>query len=291
MIIKKELVKKIDHLEIIADNYKFFIIDLWGVIHNGLEVFPGIIDMLEIMKLSAKDVYFLTNAPRRSKVIVEQLNYFGIKRKYFKEVISSGEVSWRAINERKLKSNDSLNCFHIGPPRDDHLIEGLNLIVVDEPQKADFILNTGPWGDDDKLENYTAILDSLLENKIPMICSNPDKEVIRGNNLMICAGTLANYYEQEGGEVSYYGKPFPEVYEYCFKLMNNKISKKDLLIIGDSLDNDIKGANNQNCDSLFITSGIHRDVNNNKNIDLKKLNDLIRKKKIFPTYAMYFLKW
>ena len=274
MKISNKRTQEIDHLETIAKEYKAFIIDLWGVVHNGFEVFPGVINLLEILKLLKKEVYFLTNAPRRSKIIVEQLKHFGVGKEYFKEVISSGEVSWKAINEKILMASNSLNCFHIGPSRDDHLIEGLNLIVVEEPQKADFILNTGPWGDGDKLENYIDILDTLLKINIPMVCSNPDKEVIRGKNLMICAGTLAYYYEQRGGKVSYYGKPFPEVYEFCFKLMN-KIEKKDILIIGDSLDNDIKGANNQNCDSLLITSGIHRDVNNNKNIDLEKLNDLI----------------
>ena len=57
-----------------------------------------------------------------------------------------------------------------------------------------------------------------------------------------------------------------------------------ILVIGDSLDNDIKGANEQNLDSLFVTSGIHRNVNNHNKVDKEKLDDLIRKKEIFPTF-------
>ena len=115
-----------------------------------------------------------------------------------------------------------------------------------------------------------------------MVCSNPDKTVVRGDNFMICAGLLAEYYESIGGRVEYYGKPFSEIYEHCYR----KIEKKNIkiLVIGDSLDNDIKGANEQNLDSLFVTSGIHRNVNNHNKVDKEKLDDLIRKKEIFPTF-------
>jgi ribonucleotide monophosphatase NagD (HAD superfamily) len=44
------------------------------------------------------------------------------------------------------------------------------------------------------------------------------------------------------------------------------------------------GAKNQNLDSLLVTDGIHRDVNSEKSVDKAKLNDLIKKKKITPTY-------
>ena len=116
-----------------------------------------------------------------------------------------------------------------------------------------------------------------------MICSNPDKTVIRGKNFMICAGLLAEYYEKIGGKVIYYGKPHNNIYEFCYKILDveNKI-----LVIGDSLENDIKGANLQKLDSLLITDGIHREVNNNKDIDKEKLDDLIKKKNIKPKFVM-----
>ena len=117
-----------------------------------------------------------------------------------------------------------------------------------------------------------------------MICSNPDKTVVRGNNFMICAGLLAEYYEKIGGKVEYYGKPYPEIYEFIFAKVKNPKAK--ILVVGDSLDNDIKGANVQEIDSLLITDGIHRSVNNDNGIDKEKLNDLIKKKKVKPSYYM-----
>jgi len=124
----------------------------------------------------------------------------------------------------------------------------------------------------------------LVKVKPTMICSNPDKTVIRGNRFMICAGLLAEYYENIGGQVVYYGKPYNEIYEFCYSKIKDKSRK--ILIIGDSLDNDIKGANLQHLDSLLITDGIHRQVNNDNGIDKEKLHDLISKKKISPTYYM-----
>ena len=110
----------------------------------------------------------------------------------------------------------------IGPPRDNHLIEGLNVKIVDKDSDVDIILNTGPWGDDDCLENYTELLDCLAKKGSNMICSNPDKTVVRGENFMICAGLLAEYYEKIGGKVEYYGKPFKQIYEYCFNFFEKK---------------------------------------------------------------------
>ncbi len=172
----------------------------------------------------------------------------------------------------------------IGPPRDYHLVEGLDIEVVEDYSNGvDIIINTGPWGDDDILENYTDLLNSLIKFNSLMICSNPDKTVIRGNNFMICAGLLAEYYEKIGGKVIYYGKPHSNIYEFCYKLIEKE---NKILVIGDSLENDIKGANLQKLDSVLITDGIHREVNNNKDIDKEKLDDLIKKKNIKPKFVM-----
>ena len=287
-MIRNKKVIKISGLSEISDQYNAFLIDLWGVVHNGINLFPDILFLLKKLKDHNKQVVFITNAPRRSVTIKEQLNQFGINSSLFSDVISSGEISW--LRMKTIILNKKNNCFHIGPPRDNNLTEGLDINLVKEPNKTDFILNTGPWGDDDSLENYKEILSKLYEFKALMICANPDKRVIRGKNFMICAGLLAEYYENLGGKVEYFGKPYFEIYEYGLKLLI-ETDKKKVLIIGDSLGNDIKGAINQCMDSLLVTDGIHRDVNNNKNIDLKKLNDLMTRKNIYANYAIKKLTW
>ena len=256
-----------------------FFIDLWKVVHNGINLFDHITKVLVNLKKKKKKNFFLTNAPRRSFIISRQLEYFGLKRDLYDQVISSGEITWQKL---KQEYTTKKNCFLIGPERDYHLTEGLNLNLVEKPELAELIINTGPWGDSDVLENYTKILDKLALSKAIMICSNPDKKVIRGEKFMICAGALADYYEKVGGEVKYYGKPHDEIYKYCYSITK---TRKKILVIGDSLENDIAGAKNQNLDSILITSGIHREVNNESGVDIKKLDDLMEKK-IYPKYFM-----
>ncbi len=277
-------VGQINNLAEICESYDCFFIDLWGVVHNGIKVFDNIKETLKSLKERNKEIFFLTNAPRRSYIIKEQLSEFGIDKFLYNDVISSGEVTWQKINNKQ-----KLNCYVIGPPRDYHLVEGLNLNIVKATSDVEIIINTGPWGDDDLLENYKPILNQLVKKKPVMICSNPDKKVVRGEKFMICAGLLAEYYEKIGGKVEYYGKPYNEIYEFTYLRIKKRSSR--ILVIGDSLDNDIKGANLQNLDSLLITSGIHRDVNNEKGVDKEELNDLIKKKKIYPNFYMKNLKF
>ena len=273
---------QIQNLSEVHSEYECFFIDLWGVVHNGVSLFENVKETLRSLKKENKSIFFLTNAPRRSSVIKKQLLEFGLRKELYDDVVSSGEITWQ-----KLKGKKDLKCFLIGPPRDFHLVEGLDVEVVKNPKFVDLIINTGPWGDKDSLENYKPILEELVNYNPLMICSNPDKTVIRGDRFMICAGLLAEYYQQIGGNVEYYGKPFAEIYDFTYSLMKKKNEK--ILVIGDSLDNDIKGANLQNLDSLLITSGIHREVNNHNGVDKEELNDLIKKKKICPKFIMRHL--
>lgn len=282
--------KQIKKLGEIGDEYNAFFIDLWGVVHNGVKLFPGILNTLEELKVKGKEVIFITNAPRRSKVIKDQLAEFGVSTKYYKDVVSSGEISWLWMKKKSIESIKKLACFHIGPQRDNNLLEEIDIIKTNIIKKADFVLNTGPWGDEDKLENYTDTLDKLNEIQLPMICSNPDKMVVRGESFMICAGLLAEYYENINGKVEYFGKPFPSIYNHCYKILEEK-NKTKILVIGDSLENDIKGADNQKLDSLLVTSGIHRKVNNNNHVDIRKLNDLMVQKNIFSKFFTSELVW
>ena len=211
---------QIQNLSEIHSEYECFFIDLWGVIHNGVNLFENVLDTLKFLKNEKKSIFFLTNAPRRSNVIKKQLFEFGLSNKLYDDVVSSGEITWQ-----KLKSKKNLRCFLIGPPRDFHLVEGLDVEVVKNPKLVDLVINTGPWGDKDSLENYKPILEELVNYNPLMICSNPDKTVIRGNRFMICAGLLAEYYQKIGGKVEYYGKPYSEIYDFTYSIMKKRNDK------------------------------------------------------------------
>lgn len=244
----------------VAGKYDGFILDLWGVVHDGVTVFPGVVDALRQLHAGGKKLVFLSNAPRRATVIAAQLEGFGISADLHDGVMSSGEATWRYLSERPDTWSQSLgrNCLRVGPGRDLGILEGLDLDAVDEVEAADFVLVTGPRDGLESAEPYDDMLNAALSRALPMICANPDLEVIRGGVRQICAGAIAERYRNMGGDVRWYGKPDAEIYSGCFKMLGID-DKSRILGIGDSFATDIRGANAAGLEALLVARGIHGD--------------------------------
>jgi HAD superfamily hydrolase (TIGR01459 family) len=238
--------------------YDGLILDLWGVVHDGRNPYPGVTETLARVMASGRKVVMLSNAPRRSSAVIEGMTAIGIDRALYHDVLSSGELAWRALARRDAAWARALGrrCLHVGPARDDGLLEGLDLEVVAAPEDGAFILNTGPWEDDETVADYEPLLGDAASRAMPMICANPDIEVIRAGSRIICAGALAARYEELGGEVHAFGKPYRKTYDACLEVMGIAEPSR-LLAIGDSLGTDIKGAAGAGIDSVLVTSGIH----------------------------------
>ncbi len=238
----------IEGLSSIADNYQLFYIDLWGVIHNGIKLHNEAVNALKQITKMNKNYVLLTNAPRPNSSVKNFLENMGLEREIREHVFTSGEV---ALNYLK-KNFFGKNFFHVGPPRDFDLFKDFEKNKSDNIDKSDYILCTGLFDENNKdLKFYKNLFDKHLKKK--MICTNPDLIVDRGNKRELCAGSVAMVFEKMGGEVVYFGKPYPEVYNQSF---NNK--GKKILSVGDNLNTDIKGANLLNYDSLIISNGIHK---------------------------------
>ena len=244
----------------VASPYDAFILDLWGVVHDGVNVFPGVIDALARLRRAGKRLVFLSNAPRRAEVVAAQLDGFGITRDLHDGVLSSGEVTWRHLEARPDAWYRDLgrSCIRIGPDRADGLLDGLGLTRPADLAAADFILVPGPNGDTDSVEAYDPQLDAAAARDLPMVCANPDREVIRGGRRQICAGAIAERYERKGGDVRWHGKPNPDVYEDCLEMLAIADPSR-VLCCGDSFTTDIKGANEAGLDALLVARGIHGD--------------------------------
>src|SRR5205085_7794832 len=147
--------------------------------------------------------------------------------------------------------------FHLGPDRDRNIYEGLDLQPVEEPAAADFVLNTGPdYRSPTDLGVYEGTLRECAAARLPMICANPDLEVIRGGEPVICAGALARRYEEIGGDVRWIGKPDPAVYGPALEIIG--LPRGEVLAVGDALRTDIAGAASAGIDSCWVLGGIHR---------------------------------
>ena len=238
----------IEGLSSIADNYQLFYIDLWGVIHNGINLHDEAVNALKQITKMNKNYVLLTNAPRPNSSVKNFLENMGLEKEIREHVFTSGEA---ALNYLKKNFLDK-KFFHVGPPRDFDLFKDFEKNKSNDINKSDYILCTGLFDENNKdLIFYKNLFDKHLKKK--MICTNPDLIVDRGNERELCAGSVAMVFEKMGGEVVYFGKPYPEVYNQSF---NNK--GKKILSVGDNFNTDIKGANLLNYDSLIISNGIHK---------------------------------
>ncbi len=262
-------------LKSIVNNYDLFFIDIWGVVHNGINLHDSSIEVLENLLNLNKEFVLLTNAPRPNITVINFLKKMGLENKFFENVFTSGEAALKYL----IKDLNSKKFFHIGPPRDFDLFKSFKEKKVLNIKDADYLLCSGLFDDHDDLNYYKKLFFDQISKK--MICTNPDLIVDRGDKREYCAGSVAKIFEDIKGEVIYFGKPYPPVYN-----LSSDTKNKRALCIGDNLNTDIKGANIQNYDSLLITSGIHR-----QEIAKFKLNNVIEKYSAKVDYFQTDLKW
>lgn len=242
----------------LAGAYDGFILDLWGVVHDGVAPFPGVLDCMERLIADGKRLVLLSNAPRRADDAGRRIAAIGVPARLYHGIMTSGEEAWQCLRRRDDPFYAALGrrCLHICSDRDLEIRDGLDLDIVDTVETAEFILNTGPAGWDDTVADYDPVLRAAAARRLAMVCANPDLVVMHAGKPALCAGALAQHYETLGGTVRWHGKPHPSVYESCLSLLGIT-DKRRLLVIGDSLRTDIAGAKAAGIASLFVTGGIH----------------------------------
>ena len=287
-------VRIVDGVGEIAGDYDGYIVDLWGVVHDGAKPFQGVLDAFRRLREAGKRIVLLSNAPRRIEGVAERLVEIGVARDAYDGLMSSGEETWRHLAERPDDWYRNLGraCFHIGPERDRGIREGLDLDFVGSIEAADFLLDTGTWRDEDAIEDYDALLGDAVSQKLPMVCANPDRIVVRAGVTELCAGAIAARYEGLGGEVRWHGKPDASVFEACFELLGVGDTRR-ILCAGDSLTTDIRGANGVGIAALLITTGIHRDVLSDGGgaADAARIEEATAEAGVTATYAATGFRW
>lgn len=276
----------------IADRYDAFILDIFGVIHNGLRPFPGTVACLEDMKRAGKQVCLLSNSPRRAESAAGQCVRMGIPRDLLGDAVTSGEATYHALEEHAREYGR--RCYFVGSDFVAPLVEGLDLQIVTTPDDADFILNAIPGTERAAKEDLHRHLDRALARDLPMICANPDLVVNIGDVQEECAGTFAKLYEDRGGRVTYYGKPHGPVYQSALEKLGLP-PKGRICAIGDSLHTDIQGANAFGIDSIFNLVGIHwEEVQLDHapgKADSDRIRTIINDQPHRPTYVMGGFEW
>ncbi len=273
----------------IASEYDALVCDVWGVLHNGKEPFLAAAEALRKFRAERGPVVLLSNAPRLVGTLMKQFEAIGVPLDCFDAVVTSGvaardDLLWRTRGK-------TLPMLHLGPERDCDVFEGLNIARV-EADDAEIVLCTGLYHDDHETpDDYAEILAKLKEKELTMLCANPDIVVQRGGRLIYCAGALARAYEKIDGEVVYFGKPYPAIYDLALETMR-KATRRTItrvLAVGDGMETDLKGANAMGFDALFIAHGIH--AAELGEITAETLTQLFEKSGVNARAAMRELVW
>src|ERR1700712_439473 len=243
----------------LAGRYNGFVLDLWGVIHDGINAFPHAVDTLRHLRDAGKRTLLLSNVPRPNDAVQTMMRRMGIEDSLYTGILTSGEAVRRALQDPPdlWWTELGTRVFHLGPARDRPVLQGLPLAVTTVPAEADFVLNTGP--DDHRnpsdIIEFEPVLVECARHRLKMICANPDLEVIRGGVRVLCAGALALRYQELGGDVRSLGKPDPAIYQPVLEQL--ALPPDQVLAVGDSLRTDIAGAAGVDLATCWVLDGIH----------------------------------
>jgi HAD superfamily hydrolase (TIGR01459 family) len=229
--------------------YRLILCDIWGVVHNGVELYPGAAGRLEQWRGQGRCVVLLTNAPRTAEAVEQQLARLGLARETFDFVATSGEAGIDALNAVGAPVG------FIGTAGDRQVLEGRGVRIANGDDFTELACTGIREGEPDP-QAYRAELEKLADRDVHMHCLNPDRLVIRGGVPEACAGALADIYQMLGGRVTWYGKPVPAIYAHAFHRAGNP-PRDEVLAVGDGLQTDILGAAKLGLDTVFVSGGIN----------------------------------
>jgi HAD superfamily hydrolase (TIGR01459 family) len=278
----------------IASRYEGFIVDQWGVLHDGASPYPGAIETLERLRAAGRRVVLLSNSGRRVAVNLERLRAMGFVDDLVDGVFTSGEATWRALRDRPDPFFAALGqrCLLWAQDADHEIMTGLPLTVVDDVDEADFVLLAGT-DPADSLVSFKPALARALARDLPMVCANPDVVVVGPDGMGMAPGAIARHYAALGGRVAYAGKPHPPIYRLCLDTLA-PIAPERILAVGDSVEHDIAGGAGMGLDTALIMGGIHAeafDLERGRSANWPALERLARPHEVLPRWVLPRFRW
>jgi HAD superfamily hydrolase (TIGR01459 family) len=271
--------KRISGINAIIDKYDFFILDIWGVIHNGMDIYPGVKDTLLRLKNAKKQFCFLSNSPRPNAIVHAKFVSIGLDFIAKDQIITSGDYFRYAVQSGNYQHLQNSRIYALDAEKNKDILKDLELNMVDDVAMADYFVIMSFTADLAKEEpRYKAFFERALKLNLTAICPNPDRLVNDGKEIKYVNGHFAQMYQKMGGKVLYFGKPHIGIYQHLAQQFTPKLERT--LAVGDSIETDITGANKFNIDSLLIMGGIHAGEKN-----IEKLFDL------YNAQANYISEW
>ena len=248
-------------LSALAALYEGFILDQWGVLHDGAQPYPGAIECLRRLHATGKPIVVLSNSSKRESENLALMASMGFDPAWLVCFVAAGEEARLALAARTDAFHAALGrrCYAFTRGGDRSLIEGIGLEFVERVEHADFLAVIGSDSPRRNLASYEAELQTGIALGMPMVCANPDLARITPHGLIEAQGVLARRYEALGGMVYYHGKPHLPIYRSCLQALGG-CAPAHVLAIGDSVEHDILGAARAGIASALIPGVVHAEA-------------------------------
>lgn len=236
-----------------ARTFKAFIVDVWGVLHDGFTPYPRAVEALRELRLAGSGVALVSNTPSTAEVLAEELTSMGFAPALYDAIATSGDLTREAVARERRTGERYL---HIGPEKRSGLLDGLGFTRTGDPEAADFLLATGLNKGASDPDAYAPMLARAAGRGLLLYCANPDLGIVRQDGShRFCAGSLAALLEKLGGSVRRFGKPFPAIYDRALSSWPG-IARNQAACIGDGLATDIKGARDAGLYAMLLAGGV-----------------------------------
>lgn len=238
----------------LAERFDVFILDQFGVLHDGAAPYPGAVETLVRLKQAGKRTLLLSNSGKRSAPNEARLVKLGFVPGSWDHFLSSGEVAWQSLR-RQLADGTGLRYLLIARDGDRSAVDGLPLTLVETGEEADIVLLSASEGDRFDLDHYRRLLEPAAARGIRCLCTNPDKIMLTSVGPRFGAGRIADLYAELGGEVTWIGKPFPEIYAAALDMLGNPDPAR-VVCVGDSIEHDISGGHGAGLRTALVMTGV-----------------------------------
>ena len=246
---------RIEGLAAIADRYDAFVIDQFGVLHDGRTTYPGAVGALEMLRERGKRVVLVSNSGKRSAPNVERLARLGIGAHLFDAFVSSGEVAHAMISGGEVKVAQGARVLVVSRGDGAAALDGLGLMPTDDAAEADLVVIAGSEAERVPIEATIAALAPAAKRGVRALCTNPDLHMLANGGIHPGAGAIARRYEAAGGSVTWIGKPHAAIYEHAASALGG-IDWSRTLGVGDSAEHDVAGVHGMGGDALLVETGV-----------------------------------
>lgn len=272
----------LDSLHDVLEEFDGFIVDQFGVLHDGQTPYPKAIHTLQLLINYGKTVVILSNSGKRSGINIRRMAQLGFTPSLYSEFVTSGDVAFAKVKSEYVEKG-LRRCLLIARDADESAVDGLDVDIVNNVEQCDFIIISASEGDRYSEQHYIDMLELAAKRNVPCLCTNPDKLMLTHIGIRFGAGRIAELYQQMGGTVQWIGKPYPAIYDEARKQLLN-ISNDRILCIGDSIEHDIAGGSNAGFKTLFIRNGIHQNMSDSQ------IAKYLQRYQVVPDYQMQILQ-